>query len=516
VLDPSDNQISRRRALQLASAGAIGTLVTSCSSEKTTISPMVRLRANLDVRSFGATGNGSTSDTTAIQSAVDEASRQGAVLNFPRGRYLSGTVNLRSHVSIHIANGAALVASPDDSQFSPLVPDYGDTVDQVETANASFALLGGADLSNLTIAGPGTIDMNRAARYGEGSYGPKGIGLRECSHVTIDSLTMRNAPNRNIELMGCEQVTITGVRIVNGSVDGIDPDGCKDVRISGCSVDTYDDAIVIKSSLALGRRVDSSNITVEHCHVQSSTNGLKIGTETEGNVTGVRFANCVVTNRPSPGIPLILAEHGGVAIESADGGHVSDVRVSNVAIHGVAGPLFVRLQNRGTGEAVPTPGSVSDVVISDVRATDASITSSITGLPGYPVRNVTLSNVALSYSGAVRVAPGLSVPELPAFYPNVAMFGTLPAGGLYVRHVQDLTLARVSLRQPPKDPRAGLIIDDGQSVRLDDLEMSGPHDPVLWMNNVHASDVNFSRQSALTRSNVRLTGGSDGIVFRGM
>ena len=508
VADRPGHQVSRRCALQLVSVGAMGTLLASCSPQNKFAIPTFHLRAGLDVRSFGATGNGTTSDTAAIQRSIDEASRQGALLTFPPGRYLSGTLHLRSHLSLVIAKGATLVASPHDRQFSPLRPDYGDTVDELETANASFALLSGARLSDVTLAGRGTIDMNRGA-----ANGPKGIGLRECSNVAIDSLTVRNAPNRNIELLGCEHVTITGVQIVNGYVDGIDPDCCQDVRISGCSVDSYDDAIVIKSSFALGRRADSSNITVERCHVRSSTNGLKIGTETEGNVTGVRFADCVITKRPSPGIPEILAEHGGVAIESVDGGHVSDVTVSNIAMSGVAGPLFVHLGNRGRAQAVPTPGSLSNIIFSNVRATGATITASITGLPDYPVRNVTLSNVALSYSGSVRVAPRLSVPDLPAVYPNVAMFGTLPAAGLYAHHVQDLNLAGVSLRQPSADPRAGLIIDDGQSVSLNDVELLGRRNPVLWMNDVHTSDVAFAPRSPLSRSNVRLTGGSTDVVF---
>jgi hypothetical protein len=513
------NQISRRRALQVVSAGAIGAVTVGRPPEKAAARPILVSRAKIDVRSFGATGNGTTSDTTAIQRAVDEAARQGAVLNFPPGRYLSGTVELRSRVNLVLAKGATLVASPDNSQFSPDVPNYGDTFDVLETANASYALLTGAGLSDVTITGPGAVDMNRPPMFGQGSFGPKGIGLRECRNVTIDRLTIRHAPNRNIELMGCEDVVVAGVRIVDGCVDGIDPDGCRNVRISDCSVDTYDDAIVIKCSFALGRRVESSNIAVERCHVRSSTNGLKIGTETEGNVRGVRFADCVVTNRPSPGIPLVLAEHGGVAIESADGGHVSDVTVSDILIHGVAGPLFVRLEDRGTGQAVPTPGTLSDVVFSNVRATGATLTSSITGLPGRRVQNVTLSDVDVSYVDSVRVAPPLSsVQELPTFYPNVAMFATfgpLPAAGLYARHVEGLKLSRVNLCQPSADPRAGLVIDDGRSVDLDGVQLMGRRDPVLWLNDVQAGEVTFARQSGMTRSNVRLTGGSDDILHFG-
>lgn len=516
--DRPRSQISRRRALQVVSAGAIGAVVAGRPPGKAAVTRLLVSRASIDVRSFGATGNGTTSDTSAIQHAVDEATRQGAVVNFPPGRYLSGTVELRSHIKVVFAKGATLVASPDNNQFSPDVPNYGDTFDVLQTANASYALLTGAGLSDVTIEGPGGIDMNRPPKYGVTGSGPKGIGLRECVNIVIDNLTMAHAPNRNIELMGCEEVTVTRVQIVDGYVDGIDPDGCKNVHIADCWVDTYDDAIVIKSSFALGRRVDSSNITVERCHVRSSTNGLKIGTETEGNVKGVRFADCVVANRPSPGIPLVLAEHGGVAIESADGGHVSDVTVSNIVIQDVAAPLFVRLENRGTAQTVPTPGTLSNVAFKNVRATGATLTSSITGLPGHRVQNVTLSDVDLSSKDTVRVDPPLSsVKELPNQYPNAAMFATLsgplPAAGLYARHVEGLKLSRVILRQPQGDARAGLVIDDGRSVDLESLQLTGRRDPVLWLNDVQAADVTFSRQSDMDRSNVRLTGGSDDIHF---
>ncbi|HXW34830.1 MAG TPA: glycosyl hydrolase family 28 protein [Acidimicrobiales bacterium] len=504
----SGHQISRRTVMQLMSAGAIGPLLASGSPKSKTRRSTLHMRARLDVRSFGATGDGTTSDTNAIQSAVEEASRHGAVLTFPPGRYVSGTLHLRSNVSLVIAEGATLVASPNDNDFPVARPDYGDTVDELETVNASFALLAGKNLSNLNISGRGTIDMNRSA-YG----GPKGIGLRECSDLVIESLTLRNAPDRNIELMGCNGVSISAVKILNGYSDGIDPDCCTNVSISRCFVDSFDDSIVIKSSFALGRRVDSSNITVDSCHVRSSCNGLKIGTETEGDVTGVRFSNCLVSRRPSPGIPESLAEHGGVAIESVDGGHVSEVSVSDVVLEDIAGPLFVRLGNRGRAQAVPTPGTMSDITFSNVSATGASITASITGLPGYPVSNLTLSNVNLSYSRSVRVAPGLSVPELAAAYPYVAMFGTLPSAGLYARHVEDLNLSQVKLSQQTSDPRPGLVIDDGESVSLDDLELVGSRSPFIWLNDVRGGEVEFPVDSPLNPSNVRLTGGSAGVVF---
>jgi hypothetical protein len=137
---------------------------------------------------------------------------------------------------------------------------------------------------------------------------------------------------------------------------------------------------------------------------------------------------------------------GGIALESVDGSNIDGVVVSNITMIDVRAPIFIRLGNRGRDMPKPIPGSLRNVVISNVVATDASLTSSITGIPGHNVEQVTLSSVQITYKGGDPYRPSdQPVPEKIAQYPDPHMFDALPAYGLYCRHVAGLTLSNVQL-----------------------------------------------------------------------
>ena len=119
---------------------------------------------------------------------------------------------------------------------------------------------------------------------------------------------------------------------------------------------------------------------------------------------------------------------------------------------GVSVPLFMRLGNRARpfekGGPKPAIGSFRNVTVSNVIASGASkIGCSITGLPGHPIENVSLSNLNFTFDGGGTEADASrQVPELPEKYPECTMFGVLPAYGLYCRHVKDLRARDVQLR----------------------------------------------------------------------
>ena len=114
--------------------------------------------ATQNVRDHGARGDGKTKDTAAIQRAIDAASPGGTVV-FPGGDYLSGTLHLRDHLDLRFAAGATLVMSPDDSDFDPHEKLAYETFADQETADFTFALLQGRGLRDVTIGGPGVIEI---------------------------------------------------------------------------------------------------------------------------------------------------------------------------------------------------------------------------------------------------------------------------------------------------------------------------------------------------------------------
>jgi len=457
--------------------------------------------ALFDVRNHGATGDGRTKDTRAIQAAIDAAARSGGTVSLPAGAYVSGTLRLRSHVALRLDAGATLLASPDKDDFDPPEEPGYETFTDLETRDFNFALLQGRGVSHVRILGPGRIDGNRTSRDG-----PKPIALRECRRVEIRDLTVANSPNYGISLLGCEGVDILRVKILNGYSDGIDPDCCRNVRIVGCHIESRDDAVVLKTSFALGERRPTEHVTVTGCHLVTMHNALKLGTESTGDFRDITFRDCTIVGRPHAWKGELSA---GVSLQSVDGGTLERVVVSNIRMTNVRAPIFVRLGRRGRAQAPGTEGALRDVSISNVSATGASGGSSITGVPGLPVGRISLKNIRIQATGGMRVAPAsLDMPEMEAKYPDAAMFGDLPAYGLYCRHVAGLTADGLDLSVAQPDARPAVVLDDARGVHVRSLRATPPAGggPTLWMHGVQDVDVTDTRRHAGGNPVVRVGG----------
>jgi polygalacturonase len=432
-------------------------VLAACSGDDHggTPTPSTRPRPRIDPRDHGAAADGTTDDTRALQRAIDAAADRAEVV-LAGGRYLSGTLHLRSGTTLTIAKDAVLVGHVDDGRYDPVERLPYETFSDDETSDFRHALLAGEKLDGVTIRGAGTIDANRIQRGG-----PKPIALRRCNRVSVTGIHIENSPNYAISLGGCRDVEIAGVRIVNSHADGIDPDCCSNVTISDCEVDSLDDGICLKSSLILGRRVPTEHVRVRNCRVASSSNALKVGSETSGDVRDVVFEDCVLDSRIVPGVPVAIAEGGGIAIESMDGAVVEDVVARRIRINGVPAPLFVRLGRRGRGQEEPAAGRVRRIRFDHVTATGATFTSSITGIPGDPVRDVTLRRVVIGLARPDATDAAARIAENEAAYPTPQMFGVLPASGMYCRHVDGLTATSFRIRRERgRDPRPPLVFDD--------------------------------------------------------
>lgn len=453
------------------------------------------------VRDHGATGDGRTRDTRAIQAAIDEAGSARGAVYFPPGDYVSGTLRLRSHTTIRLAAGATLIASRDDADFDPIEQPVYNSFADAETTSFRFALLQGHGLENVRILGPGRIDGNRTSRDG-----PKPIALKECRKVELRDLTLVNSGNYTVSLLGCDGVDILGLTILNGYSDGIDPDCCQDVRITSCRIDTRDDAIALKTSFALGRRRATRRVTVRDCHLTTIHNALKLGTETTGDFEHIVFRNCTIVGRSHVWKGDLSS---GLAIETVDGGSIRHVVVSDIRMTGVRSPIFIRLGQRGRGQDVPAAGRLQDISISNLEASGALIASSITGIPGHPVAEISLKNIRLiARGGGGADLAARRVPELEKTYPDAYMFWDLPAYGLYGRHADRLTLDRVALETDQPDARPAVVLDDVSQARLRGLQAMPPAEggPLVWLRSVRGCSLEDSRLHARARTLLRLSG----------
>jgi polygalacturonase len=414
-----------------------------------------------NVVDFGAKGDGQFNEAAAIQKTIDACAKAGGgVVLLPAGNFLSGTIVLRSNITLRLSAGATLWGSKHMEDYAP--PH----------------LIYAQDVENVAIDGGGRINGNGDAFWRDRSDHPYFLGARprpsplieivDSRDVRIQDISIRNTPGWGIHPLRCDGVVIRGVSMISHlrgpNTDGIDPDSSRNVRISDCYIEGGDDAIVIKTVARPGQPTrPSENITVTNCVMTSTSNCFKLGTESTAGFKNIAITNCVMFRLPH----AFRAPISGIAIETVDGGALDGLVASNLTMRDIGTPIFIRLGNRGRGMAQPRPGILQNVSISNVVATGSLIASSITGLPGHLVRRVSLDNINISMKGGQRKIESLDVPELPEKYPEAWMFGILPAYGFYARHAEGLAMRNVRVRWEEEDTRPAMVFDDVRELTLD-------------------------------------------------
>lgn len=437
-----------------------------------------------EVRRYGARGDGKTLDTTAIQRAIDDcASRGGGTVLLARGSSLSGTIVLKDNITLRILPGATLLASPRISDFTPYpaedVPKIAIDGSTQNKGNGPYHLIHAEGAHNVAIDGGGTIRGNGAAYWDtdqEHMYVSRRarpsplIEFVDTHGIRIEDIVIRDAPGWTIHPLESSDIRISRITVINDgrgpNTDGVNIDSSRDVLVTDSRIESGDDCVVLKTTGRRGARPvpPTEHVVVSNILCSSDDQGLKIGTESLGDFRDIQFTNSVIYHSPN----LYRPPTAGISMSMVDGAKFSNVIVSNIVIRDARTPIFLRLGNRGRGQAVPKPGELSNVIFSNIIATGGKLASSITGLPGHPARGVTLSDVDITMTGGATSVE-MSVPEAPGDYPHAPMFGELPASGLYVRHVDGLTLRNVRMRTEKADERPAIVVDDVTDVAMDEM-----------------------------------------------
>lgn len=428
-----------------------------------------------DIRDFGALADGKTLCTAAIQKAIDQcATDGGGTVYLPPGVWLSGTIELRSHITLKLDAGCRLLGSADPADY----PKWSAKIGTYTKNYVQQSLIRGEDLEDVAICGRGTIDGQGAKfHWKEHENRPFVIRLANCRDVLIEGIFLCNSGMWMQQYLACQRVRIHGITVNNHTTynnDGLDLDGCRDAIVSDCRVNSDDDGICLKSTCEL----PCENVTITNCVVSSHCNAIKMGTESCGGFRNVAISNCAISS-PTDTKAMYGVDRGmgGVALELVDGGMFENVAVSNLAIDGVSTPIFLRLGNRARPIAkdMPKPavGTFRNVVLSNIVATRAStMACSITGIPGHPIENVQLSNIQITCEGGgTRNEAAVNVPEREDAYPESRMFGTLPAYGFYCRHASGLKLLDVRLATEQPDLRHAVVCEDVADFVLDGLQV---------------------------------------------
>ena len=466
-----------------------------------------------NVRTFGAVGDGNKLDRKALQAAIDAcAAAGGGTVYLPPGRYLSGTLLMKSHVGLYLEAGATLLGSRNVADYIPQVPAFKSHTVSGDPWTRVF-LIYGERLENISIEGRGTLDGQGKSFVPTSKERPFLIRFSECRNVRVRGIRLVNSGMWVQHYLACNDVVVDGVTVnshVNHNNDGIDIDCCDGVRISNCEIDSGDDAICLKSA---GHR-PTRNVVVTNCVLRTRCNALKAGTDSESSFENIAISNCVIHE----------TNLAGIALEMVDGARMSEVVISNIAMRNVVAPVFIRLGDRGRkvepGDPRPPVGQAENIVISNVEAVGADITGcSITGLPGHRVKNVTLSNVRLGFKGGgTREMVTRPIPEVPGSYPEYRIFGTLPAYGLYCRHVEGLTLANVQTSFEQPDARPALVADDVRELDVAGARFGQNPDggPAMIFRNVQGALVHGCRAWHDIGTYLRVEGSeSEGIALVG-
>jgi len=433
------------------------------------------------VSDFGAVPDGATVNSLPIQNAVDAAyAAGGGVVFFGPGEWLSGTIRLRSNVTLELAAGATLLGSTNLADYPEIRPEYRSYTDRYTVRSLIYA----ENETNVGLRGKGKID-GQGSKF-EGSLGgyagrkeyyvrPYMIRFITCSDVTVEDLTLTNSAMWLQHYLACDRVRVDGITVFNHANynnDMIDIDGCRDVIISNCIGDTDDDAMTLKSTH--GRPCE--NVTITNCILSSHCNALKFGTESIGGFKNITVSNIVIA--PSKHREKLyghLDGISGISLECVDGGTFEGVLIDNVRIVGPLVPLFMRLGGRGRvpvdGMEKPAAGVFRDVMISRVSAVCAgNIGCAISGIPEHYIEDVTLRDLRFEFpGGGTEEMSKLPVEELADKYPECTMFGELPAYGIYARHVRGLTMDNVELRTQEKDARPAVVFEDVEGYRYQNL-----------------------------------------------
>jgi len=454
---------------------------------------------DFNIRDYGAMGDGRTLNTVSIQKAIDAVNQKGGGrVIIPAGTFLSGSIVMKSNVELHLMKDAVLLGSTDPGHYIKINRWKGFVM---ADSQENISITGEGEINGqgrrvaLNIDSLFYIGKLDSADYTFPEMRPKWylrpqlIEFVNCKHVVVKNVTLKNAACWVQTHDRGEDIVIDSVRTESDAYwnnDGIDIQDCKNVKITNCYVNSSDDGICLKS-----QSPDHSceNIYIGNCTVRSSASAIKFGTVSHGG-----FKNVTIEH-----IKVYDTFRSAIAIECVDGGILKNVRVDHIEATNTGNAIFIRLGDRSSTRP---PGILEDVTISNMKVQVAfdkpdlayeirgpelpffhnPFPSSITGLPGHPVKNVLLQNIEIISPG--KGNDGLAnfplsrlnqVPEKEAAYPEFSMFGELPAWGLYVRHMEGLQMKDVVFSLSEPDYRPAMIFDDVTNMDMKSCRIDGDH-----------------------------------------
>jgi Glycosyl hydrolases family 28 len=441
-----------------------------------------------NVRELGATGDGITLDTRAIQRAVDLCHDSGGgVVYFPSGgQFLTGTIYLKDHVKLHIDIGARVIGSSDMSQYGDDTgsnPYYPEPIDR--------CLIYGRGLKDIALGGAGTIIGCEAERYlpvpnttdRDAKQRPMLIKLENCSRITISDLNIERCGAWAIYIKNSSDFSLRDLQINNQGQDGIVVDGCSSGTIANCRLLCGDDCIALVTS---SHENPIYNLSITGCELRSHWAGVRFGPASKGNFENIIVSNSIFHD----------CDGGAVKLGMYEGAEIRDCIFHDLVMQRVTSPINIMVTTWpeiGTNKpdrAMMPLGRIHDLQFRGVRATTKGIPPAVRpdqgscmfihGHPESAIENVTLTDVDASFAGGGTAGDAqrrnmmdmnlIDFRRGGYWTDDKDVWGVPPAYGLYARHVKGFALNNLTFSVANPDLRSPLFCSDCEEISISGFE----------------------------------------------
>lgn len=419
----------------------------------------------LNVKKFGALGNGVSNDTLAIQTAIMACPADGRVY-IPKGRYLITSLFLKDNLTLEFAEGAQLIGDTERENFG-ILPGLIDNDNNDEYYLGSWegnpldtftSLITGINVKNVTILGKGIID-GRASRDNwwknpkikNKAWRPRTIFLNNCENINIEGITIKNSPSWTLHPFLTKNLNVFNIKIDNPmdspNTDGFDPESCENLKCMGVEFSVGDDCIAIKSGkLYLGTVLNkpTKNFLIKHCLMKYGHGGLVIGSEMAGGAENIRIENCDFYQTDK-----------GIRIKTRRGrgknGVIDGIYATNISMNKVKVPFVIncfyfcdpdgKTEYVYTKEPLPIDDripTVKNINLKNITAKDTYICAGyLYGLPENPIDKVTLDNVTIDFTSE-NVEP--DYPAMMSFIEPEAKTG------FFMENIKDISLNNLTIK----------------------------------------------------------------------
>jgi polygalacturonase len=434
--------------------------------------------ATLNVKEFGAKGDGVQDDTVYIQGAISACPMNGRVY-IPKGTYLVTSLFLKSDLTLEIGEGAVLSAITDRTKY-PIFPGLIESYDEKEEYNLGTwegnplpmfsGIITGINVSNVIICGKGMIDGNSSfdnwwkdAKKKNIAFRPRVIFLNHCEDVVVQGITVKNSPSWNIHPYFSKSLRFIDLEILNPkdspNTDGLNPESCKDVEIVGIYFSLGDDCIAVKSGkiyMGAKYKTPSENITVRNCFMRDGHGSITIGSEMAGGVKNLTVKDCVFSHTDR-----------GLRIKTRRGrgkdGIIDNIVFENILMDNVMTPIamnsFYFCDPDGHTEYVRSKEKLPvddrtpylrNFTFKNLECKNCHVAAAFMyGLPEQKINEVVMENVSIEFSDNPKADVPVMMDDLEKTTKQ----------GIYANNINTLKLTNVSVKGAKGQGLIGINVD---------------------------------------------------------